>query len=113
VNLNDGLANDRTFLAWFRTGLALYAFGFVVAKVAFFIKHHPKGLSERDFYTITGVLIVLCGAAVILVGYWQYRAVIRAEASADDAPPARWPISVTVAAVAGSLLMAALILVTT
>jgi len=113
MNLNDELANHRTFLAWFRTGLALYAFGFVVAKVAFLIKHDPKGLSERDFYTIVGVLLVLCGAAIIAVGYWQHRAVIRAEASDDDAPPPRWPITVTLVAVAGSLLLAALIIVTT
>jgi putative membrane protein len=113
VNLNDALANDRTFLAWFRTGLALYAFGFVVAKVAFLIKSDPKGLSDRDLYTIVGVLTVLCGAAIILIGYWQHRAVVRAEASEDDGPPARWPITVTLVAVAGSLLLSALILVTT
>jgi putative membrane protein len=113
VKLNDALANDRTFLAWFRTGLALYAFGFVVAKVAFLIKDDPKGLSDRDFYTVSGVLLVLCGAAVIIVGYWQHRAVIRSEASDEDGQPPRWPITVTLVAVAGSVLMAALILVTT
>ena len=113
MNLNDALANDRTFLAWFRTGIALYAFGFVVAKVAFLIRSDPRGLSERDFYTIVGVLTVLCGAAIILVGYWQHRAVVRSEAPDDDVPRARWPITVTLVAVAGSLLLSALIIVTT
>ena len=113
MDLNDELANHRTFLAWLRTGIALFAFGFVVAKVAYLIRSDPKGLSERDFYTIVGVLIVLCGAAIILVGYWQHRAVIRTHASDDDAPPPRWPITVTLVAVAGSLLLAALIVTTT
>ena len=58
VDLNDELANDRTYLAWLRTGIALFAFGFVVAKVAYLIHSDPKGLSQRDFYTILGVLLV-------------------------------------------------------
>jgi putative membrane protein len=113
VNLNDELANDRTFLAWFRTGIALFAFGFVVAKAAFLIHEDPEGLTNRDFYTIVGVLTVLCGAAIILVGYWQHRAVLRAYAAADDAPPPRWPITITVVAVAGALLLSTLIVVST
>ena len=31
-NLNDHLANERTFLAWLRTGIGVMAFGFVVVK---------------------------------------------------------------------------------
>ena len=32
------LANERTFLAWIRTSIALMAFGFVVEKFALFLK---------------------------------------------------------------------------
>jgi len=113
VNLNDELANDRTFLAWFRTGIALFAFGFVVAKVAFLIQTDPKGLTNRDCYTIVGVLTVLCGAAIILVGYWQHRAVLRAYASDDDGSAPRWPITITLVSVAGALLLSTLIVVST
>ena len=113
MDLNDELANDRTYLAWLRTGIALFAFGFVVAKVAYLIHSDPKGLSQRDFYTILGVLLVLCGAAVIVVGYWQHRAVIRSHASDDDTPVARWPLTITLVAVAGSLLLSALIIAST
>jgi inner membrane protein YidH len=31
--VSDHLANERTFLAWVRTGLATTAFGFVVARL--------------------------------------------------------------------------------
>ena len=113
MDLSDELANDRTYLAWLRTGIALFAFGFVVAKVAYLIHSDPKGLSERDLYTIFGVVIVLCGAAVIVVGYWQHRAVVRSHPSEGDAPPARWPITITLVAVAGSLLLSALIVAST
>ncbi|MCG2888420.1 MAG: DUF202 domain-containing protein [Sulfolobales archaeon] len=34
---SDHLANERTFLAWVRTGIALIGFGLVIAKFAIFI----------------------------------------------------------------------------
>ena len=112
MDLSEKQKKDRTYLAWLRTGIALFAFGFVVAKVAYLINSDPKGLSERDFYTIVGVLTVLCGAAVILVGYWQYRAVIQTHPS-DGAEPPRWPLTITVVAVAGAVLLSTLIIVST
>jgi len=70
MSLNDDLANDRTYLAWLRTGIALFGLGFVVAKIAYLINSDPKGLSDRDFYTIVGVLIVLSGAVIVSLGFW-------------------------------------------
>ena len=77
------LANDRTFLAWLRTGIALFGLGFVVAKVALIVQPDKTGVSDQDLYSGVGVLTVLSGAALIVVG------------------------------AAGSLLLSALILVTT
>jgi putative membrane protein len=110
-NLNDELANDRTFLAWLRTGIALFGLGFVVAKIAYLINSDPRGLSERDFYTLVGVLIVICGAAIVLVGFWQHRVVIKSIERADDALQPRWPLTISVVAIAASVLLSALIVV--
>jgi len=38
-DLKDHLANERTFLAWLRTSIALMAFGFVVMKFSLFLRH--------------------------------------------------------------------------
>lgn len=38
INPSDHLANERTFLAWVRTSIALMGFGFVVVKFSLFIK---------------------------------------------------------------------------
>ena len=73
--LNDDLANDRTYLAWLRTGIALFGLGFVVSKVAYLINSDPKGISDRDLYTIVGVLMVLSGGLVVALGFWQHRTV--------------------------------------
>ena len=52
MSLNDDLANDRTYLAWLRTGIALFGLGFVVSKIAYLINSDPKGISDRDLYSI-------------------------------------------------------------
>jgi putative membrane protein len=36
-NFSDHAANERTFLAWLRTGLAIAAFGFVIEKFTLFL----------------------------------------------------------------------------
>ena len=112
MSLNDDLANDRTYLAWLRTGIALFGLGFVVSKIAYLINSDPKGLSDRDFYTIVGVLIVLSGAGIISLGFWQHRTVARSIARGGDEPVLPiWPLFVTVMSVCGAVLLAVLIVV--
>jgi putative membrane protein len=106
------LANDRTFLAWLRTGIALFGLGFVVAKVALIVAPGTGGASDQDLYSGVGVLVVLCGAALVLVGYSQHASLANLLAEPDTTPP-RWPRAITGGAVAGSLMLAALIIVTT
>ena len=112
MSLNDDLANDRTYLAWLRTGIALFGLGFVVSKIAYLINTDPKGLSERDLYTIVGVLIVLSGAAIVGLGFWQHRAVTKSIARGGDEPALpMWPLFVTVMSVGGAVLLSVLIVV--
>src|SRR5262245_43236809 len=112
MSLNDELANDRTYLAWLRTGVALFGLGFVVAKIAYLINNDPKGISDRDLYTIVGVLIVLSGAVIVGLGFWQHRTVARSIARDGD-PVARpaWPPVVTVMCAVGAVILAILIVV--
>ena len=109
--MNDQLANDRTFLAWLRTGIALFGLGFVVAKIALFVDENAGGLRSRDLYTSVGCVMVVCGAALIIVGYVQHRKVahILASAGEDKLPLSRWPAIVTIVAVVGAVFLTVLI----
>jgi putative membrane protein len=108
--LRDSLANDRTFLAWFRTGVAVIALGFVVAKVALIVKPH----TDEAFYRTAGVVLNLGGVALIVVGYPQHKRVVLALRSEDHAATRpRWPASISAVAVAAALMLAALIVVST
>jgi putative membrane protein len=111
--MDSELANDRTFLAWLRTGIALFGLGFVVAKVALIVQPDTTRLENKDLYSSVGVLIVLSGAALVVVGYLQHAHVWRLLDRQGEAPPPRWPLTMTVIAFVGSLVLSALIIVST
>ena len=111
--MGDQLANDRTYLAWLRTGIALFGLGFVVAKVALILEPDTEGLSDRALYSGGGMLIVLSGAVLVVVGYLQHVTVAKVLDHDDEAPRPRWPLTITAAAFVGGLLLAGLILVST
>jgi uncharacterized membrane protein YidH (DUF202 family) len=69
------LANDRTFLAWLRTGIALFGLGFVVAKVALVVQPDETRLEDKNFYSAVGVVIVLSGPR------WSWSAISNMHAS--------------------------------
>ncbi len=113
--MGDELANDRTFLAWLRTGIALFGLGFVVAKVALIVQPDASGTSDKGLYTTAGVVVVLCGAGLIVVGYLQHVMVARLLRQRGDGVGTRprWPLTITTTALAGSLLLSGLLVVST
>jgi putative membrane protein len=70
---SDHAANERTFLAWVRTGIAVTAFGFVIEKFDLFVQTMAsansadparRGLLEK----LSGPLGRFDGLALIIVG---------------------------------------------
>jgi putative membrane protein len=109
------LANDRTFLAWLRTGITLFGLGFVVAKVAFIVESGHGLVAEPTLYSSVGIVIVLCGAAVVLVGFRQHAAFER-QLQLEDRGVERWAgwtMAFAVSASIGAIVLSALIIVTT
>jgi inner membrane protein YidH len=47
ADARDYLAEERTFLAWIRTGVAVMAFGFVVARLVFSWKRSESLVASR------------------------------------------------------------------
>ena len=77
----DYLANERTFLAWIRTSVALMGFGFVIVKFALFIRQLSVALGEgtilpsKGYSAVIGVLMVALGAILALLAFFRYRSV--------------------------------------
>jgi putative membrane protein len=71
---SDHAANERTFLAWVRTGIAVIAFGFVIEKFNLFVRTlanvSPVADSGRrlGLERVTGPLGPYEGLALVLLG---------------------------------------------
>ena len=76
---NDHLANERTFLAWIRTSIAIMGFGFVVVKFSLFIRQVSAALNEKiifqgkSYSPVIGISLVIIGALMALLAFWRYR----------------------------------------
>jgi putative membrane protein len=76
---NDHLANERTYLAWVRTGIGIMAFGFVVVKFSLFVKQIGFVLQTKvtapshGYSSIIGIILVSLGTLAILFSFLQYR----------------------------------------
>ena len=106
--MNDQLANDRTFLAWFRTGIALFGLGVVIAKVALIANPNSTKV-DLAFYAAVGIVSVLCGALLVIVGYFQHRRVRHLLTSDVETAFPRWPLATTACAVGGAVLLSVLL----
>ncbi len=76
---SDHLANERTFLAWIRTGIGIMAFGFVVVKFSLFITQlavilGDKGdVQPKGYSSVMGIILVAVGIVTILFAFLRYR----------------------------------------
>lgn len=86
----DHAANERTFLAWVRTALAIVAFGCVLAKFDLFLRlvaHVPPGSLPRHgahgFASLLGVFLTAAGTCLLPASLWHYL-VVRRDILAED-----------------------------
>lgn len=76
---NDHLANERTFLAWIRTSIAVMGFGFLVVKFSLFIKQIALLMGEeltvpaRGYSGAMGIALVAVGACTTLFAFVSYK----------------------------------------
>jgi uncharacterized membrane protein YidH (DUF202 family) len=77
------MANERTFLAWIRTSIAVMAFGFVVEKFSLFVKQMAFYLGKESsppapgYSSIIGVILVGVGVTMGVLSFIRYKHVER------------------------------------
>ena len=65
---SDHAANERTFLAWVRTAIAVMAFGFLVEKFDLFLEIASKSLARQTLSPRSQIVGNGAGLALILLG---------------------------------------------
>jgi putative membrane protein len=77
----DSLANERTFLAWIRTGIAIMAFGFVAVKFSLFVNQIAllaDGkiiLPDAGYSYKAGIALVVIAVVMSVLAFMRYRQV--------------------------------------
>jgi inner membrane protein YidH len=73
----DHLANERTFLAWVRTGVATIIFGFAIGRFSIALREFMKLQGYKSvtpgFTTWLGIISAAGGVLLILAGLGRYR----------------------------------------
>lgn len=86
-------ANERTFLAWLRTSIALIGFGFVLARFGLFLRQLQSTVTTQATPTHSlvssedlGVILIIVGIIVIALAAWRYNQVFWQIESGDYRP---------------------------
>jgi putative membrane protein len=74
----EHLANERTFLAWIRTSIALMGFGFVIVKFALFLTQvsmliDGQVISSNLHSSVVGVVMIGLGVLIALLAFFQFK----------------------------------------
>lgn len=75
-------ANERTFLAWLRTSIALIGFGFAIARFGLFMRQLQAAIAPQDSSSESllssqsvGISLVIVGIVLIALAAWRYNQV--------------------------------------
>ena len=78
-NFSDHAANERTFLAWVRTAIAVMAFGFIVEKFDLFLEVAAPSLAGRTlsipgqrFGNIAGLVLIIVGTGMVALAAFRF-----------------------------------------
>ena len=78
-NFRDHSANERTFLAWVRTAIAVMAFGFIVEKFDLFLQIAVPSLAGRTlslpgqkFGDVAGLALIVMGTAMVVIALVRF-----------------------------------------
>jgi putative membrane protein len=94
-NFSDHAANERTFLAWVRTSIAVMAFGFLVERFDLVLRYapslavaHAPSDQRVRIGELAGLALMVAGLAMVLVAILRFLAAAR---EIDDAAPHEGP----------------------
>jgi putative membrane protein len=82
-NFRDHAANERTYLAWIRTAIALIGFGFVIEKFNLFLRYLGRAVPEAavphdtHFAEGAGLAMLAIGLAIVAFATWGYARNVR------------------------------------
>ena len=88
TNFSDHAANERTFLAWVRTSIAVIAFGFIVERFDLFLTFASMAegktgfpIARSGFGQLAGLVLIILGMGMIAIAAVRF---LRTAKEIDD-----------------------------
>jgi len=106
---SDHAANERTFLAWVRTAIAVMAFGFVIERFDLFLEvmapQTQRQLSphSQTFANVAGLVFIAVGVVMIATAGFRYARTVKAIDSDDEVPSTGASFNLALAGLIGLL----------
>ena len=116
--IREHLANERTFLAWIRTAIALLGLGFVLARMGLFLRQFAAlgganlrlGAHAGNEFLVTGLVFLVFGTVLGAGSGWHYDRSRREIEAGSFGPSRRMILALTVIIAAGGLVIVGLVL---
>ena len=107
---SDHAANERTFLAWVRTAIAMMAFGFVIERFDLFLQVAAPQLVGRQlsahgqaFANVAGLAFIAIGVVMIVLAGFRFIRTTKDIDSEEDVPSTGERFDVALATLIGLL----------
>jgi putative membrane protein len=111
---SDHAANERTFLAWVRTAIAVMAFGFVIERFDLFLQAIAPQLAQRQlstqlsghgqaFANVAGLAFIAIGIVMIALASFRFYKSGKDIESDEDVPSSGAQFDVALATLIGLL----------
>lgn len=72
AEVREHLANERTLLAWVRTGVGLISIGFVIERAGVLAAASPVGNVSVGLSTAFGFALAMLGCLTLVLGVFQF-----------------------------------------
>jgi putative membrane protein len=89
---SDHAANERTFLAWVRTAIAVMAFGFVIERFDLFLRviasqrQPPINSPGSTFADAAGLAFIAIGVAMIVISGFRFARIAKSIETENEVP---------------------------
>ena len=89
---SDHAANERTFLAWVRTAIAVMAFGFVIERFDLFLqaigsqRQSPLNSPGSSFANAAGLAFIAIGVAMIVISAFRFARTAKGIETENEVP---------------------------
>lgn len=89
---SDHAANERTFLAWVRTAIAVMAFGFVIERFDLFLqaiasqRQSPLNSPSSSFANAAGLAFIAIGVAMIVISAFRFARTAKGIETENEVP---------------------------